>query len=220
MPTAVVDDDRPYRGDEDHENGRRLPVTKCRERQRQPRQRRNGAKHLEQRIKPTHRPYRLPDQSAERDTGDGRQRVTERNPLKAGGQMPEQTLVDAAVIEERIEDQLLGVLVDARGRRQRRTGTPADQLPKYHQQSEHDQGRHHARRGLARHLDVFVRRAAAASASSQQPVHPFAGGTVTGSAFAAGIFIAGMLIDDASFVFISGPHANAPASASIRHQHA
>src|SRR6266849_10603557 len=70
--------------------------------------------------------------------------------------MPEQTLVDAAVIEERIEDQLLGLLEDPRWRRQGRAGAPADQLPEQHPQCQYDQRRHHPYRGLACHLDVFV----------------------------------------------------------------
>src|SRR2546421_8398897 len=69
--------------------------------------------------------------------------------------MPEQSLVDAATIEERIEDQLLGVLVDPRRGRQRRTGAAAGQFPEQHQQRQYDQGRHNPRRGLARHLDIF-----------------------------------------------------------------
>ncbi len=70
--------------------------------------------------------------------------------------MPEQALVDAAAIEERIEDQFLGVLEDPRWRRQGRAGPAADQFPEQHQQREHDQRRHDAHRGLPRHLDVLL----------------------------------------------------------------
>ena len=67
-----VDDDRPDRRDEDHEDRRRLAVAERRERERQPGERRHGAQHLEDRIEPAHRPGRLADQRAERDAGDRR----------------------------------------------------------------------------------------------------------------------------------------------------
>ena len=67
-----VDDDRPDRGDEDHEDRRRLAVAEGGERERQPGERRHRAQHLEDRIEPAHRPDRLADQRAERDADEAR----------------------------------------------------------------------------------------------------------------------------------------------------
>ena len=78
-----VDDDRPDRGDEDHEDRRRLAVAERRERERQPGERRHGAQHLEDRIEPAHRPGRLADQRAERDADD-RRRAHSRRRRAAG----------------------------------------------------------------------------------------------------------------------------------------
>ncbi|MGY3109399.1 hypothetical protein ACVWW7_006026 [Bradyrhizobium sp. LM6.9] len=149
-----VDDDRPDRGDENDEDRGGLAVAERRERQRQPGQRRNRAQDLKQRIEPAHGPDRLADQDAERNAGDGGERIAERDALETGGEMPEQTLVDAAVVEERIEDQFLGVLEDFRRRRQRRAGAAADQLPHQHQQCDHDERRDHTHGGLPRHPRV------------------------------------------------------------------
>ena len=70
-----------------------------------------------------------PDQHAEADADDHRQREAEGHALQAGEQVPEQALVDAAAVEERIEDQLPGVLHHLAGRRQGGARARAQHLP-------------------------------------------------------------------------------------------
>ena len=57
------------------------------------------------------------------------QRVAEGDALQARRHVPEQALVDAAAIEERIDDQLPGVVEHLGWRRQRRAGLAAQQFP-------------------------------------------------------------------------------------------
>ena len=84
-----------------------------------------------------------PTKRAERDADDRGERVAERDALQARREMPEQALVDAAVVEERIDDQLPGVVDDARRRRQRRAGLAAEQFPDASRISAmHDDRRH------------------------------------------------------------------------------
>src|SRR5215510_8038019 len=65
-------------------------------------ERRHRAQHLEDRIEPAHRPDRLPDQGAERDAGHRGERIAKGDALQARRQVPEQPLVDATAVEERI----------------------------------------------------------------------------------------------------------------------
>ncbi len=108
-----VDDHRPDRGDEDHEDRRRPAVAERGERDRQPGERRHGAQHLEDRIEPAHRPDRLADQRAEQDADDGCEAEADRHALQRGQDAPAKADVLRTCDEERIDDQVLGIGPDA-----------------------------------------------------------------------------------------------------------
>jgi hypothetical protein len=81
-----------------------LSVAERRQRQRQPRERRDRAQHLEDRIQCACRPLAAANEHAEPDAADRREEIAERNALQARVDMPEQTLVDAAAVVERVDD--------------------------------------------------------------------------------------------------------------------
>ncbi len=119
-----------------------MAVLKARQRQRQPGQWRHGAQHLEDRIEAAHGPIRLADQHAEADPGDHRQQIADRHPFEAGQQLPGQAHVIAAVVVERIDDQLPGFRDHLRRRWQRGIGTGAEHLPD-HPEHQQDHQRWH-----------------------------------------------------------------------------
>src|SRR6266550_8254275 len=144
-----VDDDRPDRGDEDHEQGRRVGIAEARERQRQPGERRDGAQDLEDRVEAAHRPGALADQHAERDADHGRQAEADADAAQALGDLPEGALVDAAIVVERIDDEIPGVRHDLGGRRQPRAGLRAKELPYEQRHRDHDERRQDDLHGVA-----------------------------------------------------------------------
>ena len=78
------------------------------------------------------------------------QRIAERDALQAGRQVPEQALVDAAAIEERIDDQLPGVREEratAAARSSRRAGRAAPRPASA--SAMHDERRHDAHRDVS-----------------------------------------------------------------------
>ena len=101
-----VDDDRPHRGDEDHEDRRGLTVAERGERDGKPGERGNGAQHLEHRIESAHRPDGLSDHRADRDADDRGKPEADRDALQRHQQPPAQARFLRAVDEERIDDEL------------------------------------------------------------------------------------------------------------------
>ena len=71
-----------------------------------PGQRRNRAQHLEDRVEAAHGPVRLADQGADHDAHDGGQGEAEGDALDAGIDVPEQALVGAAIVVERVGDDV------------------------------------------------------------------------------------------------------------------
>src|SRR5215471_18185679 len=61
---------------------------------------------LEDRIEPAHRPGALSDQHAERDADHRGQAEADGDPAEALGDLPEGPLVDAAIVEEGIGDEV------------------------------------------------------------------------------------------------------------------
>ena len=125
-----------------------MTIAKRCERQRQPRERRNGSQHLKQRIERAHRPHAVADEHADRNADDRRERVAERDALEAREQMPEQSLVDAAVVVERIDDQFPGVAHHRRRRWQARARRGSRELPDAEQHRECDERRNDDLRSL------------------------------------------------------------------------
>ena len=81
----------------------------------------------------------------------GGERVAERHALQRGEQVPEQSLVVAAVVVERIDDELPGVRDHLAGRRQGRS--PGDEHRSCHshaEQREHEHRRQHDARDVRR----------------------------------------------------------------------
>jgi hypothetical protein len=107
---------------------------------------------------------RLADQRAERDTGGCGERITERDALQAGGQMQNRPPVDAAAIEERIDDQFQVSFSTRDGGGRVAPGRLAEHFPDHQRQRENDQRRNdpHRDRGCMR--EQVVRRSAGASA--------------------------------------------------------
>ena len=83
-------------------------------------------------------PTSVPSSNAD----DGGQRVTQGDALQARRHVPEQALVETAAIEERIDNQLPGVVQHLGRRRQRGAGLAAKQLPHQEAEGEHDNRRH------------------------------------------------------------------------------
>ena len=121
-------------------DSRRMAIAECCERQRQPGEWRNRAQYLEQRIERTHGPDAGTDQHADRHADQRRERVTDCHTLETGEQMPEQSFVDAVVVE-RINDQRLRLLHHAYGRRQAGPWRRRRRLPDADNERKHEQRR-------------------------------------------------------------------------------
>jgi hypothetical protein len=106
-----------------------------------------GAQDLEQRVEPAHGPGRLPHQHAQADAHHHGQRIAIGNPRQAGQQLPGHAFVVAAVVIERVDDQLPGIADDLGRRWQRRALATAQQLPDQQQQGTDD----HRRQQLLQH---------------------------------------------------------------------
>ncbi len=96
--------------------------------------------------------------------------VADRDALQTGGQVPDQPDVEAAAVEERIDDQVPGVARDLGGRRQRRARLRHRDLPDQQHEREHDERRHDAAR-RRRRTRVARRRRSGSSASASQRQH-------------------------------------------------
>ena len=113
-PTAVLMITGQIDGDEDHEDRRRAGIAESGERQRQPGERRHGAQDLEHRVKAAHRPDRLADQRAERHADDRRQAEADGDALQRDQHAPGQADILRAVVEEGIDDEVVGLGPDLR----------------------------------------------------------------------------------------------------------
>ena len=162
-----VDDDRPDRGDEDHEDRRGLAVAESGQRERQPGQRRHGAQHLEDRVEAAHRPDRLADQHAERDA-DARRRARSRAPRAAGwpSRCQNRPLSSPPRSIERVDDQLPACRSSTlEGGGRVAAGPRASSSQTTSRSAMHDQRRQHARRDRGR-----VARGASARERAGAPV--------------------------------------------------
>ena len=77
------------------------------ERDGQPGERRHRAQHLKDRVEPAMRRQALADKHAKGDADNARGAVADGDARQGCQDMQPQTLVDAAMIEERIEDEIL-----------------------------------------------------------------------------------------------------------------
>ena len=102
-------------------------VAEGRQRDRQPGQRRHGAQHLEDRVEPAHGPDRLADDGAEQDADDGGEAEADGDALQRGQHAPAEADVLRTGHEERIDDQILGVVQILRGAAGSRSGGRAQQ---------------------------------------------------------------------------------------------
>ncbi len=84
-------------------------LAEARQRQRQPGERRHGAQDLEDRIEAAHRPGALADQHAQRHADHGGKAEADADAAEALGDLPEGTLVDAAIVVERIDNEIPGI---------------------------------------------------------------------------------------------------------------
>ena len=140
-----VDDDRPDRGDEDHEDRRGLAVAEGGKRDRQPGQRRDGAQHLEDRVETAHGPNRLADDGAEHDADQAGEPIADGDALQRGQHAPAEADVLRTGDEERIDDEVARLAPDLGRRRQRGARLVAQHLPDEQDQREGDQRRDHTR---------------------------------------------------------------------------
>src|SRR4051812_18018774 len=109
-----IDDDRPYRRDEDHEDRRWLAVAECRQRYRQPGERRDRAQDLEDRIEAAHRPDGLSDDGAEHDADDAGKAVADHHALQRDENAPTEPDILRTGDEKRIGDQVARFAPDLR----------------------------------------------------------------------------------------------------------
>ena len=85
-------------------------------------------------------PRRWPTSTPSATPDDRRERIAERHALQAREQVPEQALVEAAVVVERIDDQLPGI-GDHLGRRRRQAVGRAAEASQITMRRERDQRR-------------------------------------------------------------------------------
>jgi hypothetical protein len=101
-----IEQHRPDRADEDHEDRRQAGVLDGVERERHPGERRNGFENLDERIERAADQGRHPDQEAQGNGDDDRKQITEPNACDRITELDAEPLVVRAVIVERLLDVL------------------------------------------------------------------------------------------------------------------